>query len=425
MLLQTLNHSDEGISSTLAVNQLVGQLRGSGRSVLHMGFGEAPFPVHPRLAEALRRNATQKSYLPVAGLPALCDAVAQYYAGLSGVDTDQFDVMVGPGSKPLLFALQMSIPGDVLLPVPSWVSYGPQCDLLGQSIVPVSLEQGVAGLSIEAEEFRATIARARAAGLSPTKLLLNYPSNPTGLTVTEEALASIAAVCREEKIILIADEIYGRLDYEHKYRTALTHLPESTIVTTGLSKHLSLGGWRLGVTLIPKAMPGVFDTLCRIASELWSTVASPVQYAAIEAYAGHDDIEQFIHTTTDIHACVNRHISSRLCALGVDCTTPQGGFYTWPDLTRLLGHRYATSDELSRSLLQEQGIATLAGSAFGEDPNHLKLRLAGCDYDGAEALALWPQWGGDSSAFIERAAPNVAAALDAFAVFIGESLVQR
>ncbi len=203
MLQKNPNEQNEGISSTLAINQLVLKLRSNGGRVLHMGFGEAPFPVHPRLAEALRRHSAQKSYLAVAGLPALRDAVAQHYARLSGVDADTFDVIVGPGSKPLLFALQMSIPGDVLLPVPSWVSYEPQCALLQQNTIPVNMEQGTAGLSIDADELRSAISRARAAGLAPTKLLLNYPSNPTGLTVTDDALTSIAKVCREEKIILI------------------------------------------------------------------------------------------------------------------------------------------------------------------------------------------------------------------------------
>ncbi|MEP5566832.1 MAG: pyridoxal phosphate-dependent aminotransferase [Halioglobus sp.] len=408
----------DGISSTLAINQLVGQLRDNGRRVFHMGFGEAPFPVHPRLAEALRHNVAEKSYLPVAGLPELREAVAQHYASLTGIDTNTFDVIVGPGSKSLLFALQMSIPGDVLLPVPSWVSYAPQCSLLNQQLIPVELDLESTGLSIDSLALKNAIREARAAGLTPKKLLLNYPSNPTGLTITEEALACIAAVCREENIVLIADEIYGRLSYDHQYRTAAHHLPESTVVTAGLSKHLSLGGWRLGITLIPKALPGVFDEMCRVASELWSSVASPIQYAAIEAYQGHPDIETFIRDCTDIHACVNRYIAHRLRAMGADCPTPQGGFYTWPDFSELLGHTCETSDDLMQRLLSDQGVATLAGAAFGEAPSTLKLRLAGCDYDGGAALALWPALKANTEAFIHAAAPNVIAALDAIECFV-------
>ncbi|MCH9694136.1 MAG: pyridoxal phosphate-dependent aminotransferase [Gammaproteobacteria bacterium] len=421
MGLQNVNTPAGGVSSTLAINQVVDEIRRSGRRVFHMGFGESPFPVHPRLADALARNTSQKSYLPVAGLPALRVEVADHYAGLTGLDSGNFDVLVGPGSKALLFALQLAIPGDVLLPVPSWVSYAPQCRLINQNLVPVEMQLATTGLSIEASDLRATIRRARSKGLAPTKLLLNYPNNPTGLTVTSESLEAIAAVCRAESITLIADEIYGRLAYDHVYRTAARHLPESTIITTGLSKHLSLGGWRLGVTLIPKARRGVFDEMCRIASELWSSVASPIQYAAVEAYAGHADIEEFVKMSTDVHASINRYVAARLRALGANCHTPQGGFYTWPDFTDLLAGECGTSDELSQRLLQASNVAALAGSAFGESPQSLKLRIAGCDYDGASALKLWPSLGDDEQCFADAAAPNIVAALDAIAEFVGQT----
>jgi aspartate aminotransferase len=410
----------DDVSSTLAMNELVVQMRDSGRTVFHMGFGEAPFPAHPRLVESLRNHSTQKRYLPVAGLPALRSAVAGHYARLTGISTGDFDVMIGPGSKTLLFALQMCIPGDVLLPVPSWVSYAPQAALLHQNVIPVDVELSDAGLSIDAKTLRLVISKARADGMAPSKMILNYPSNPTGLTVSDAALASIAEVCRSEKIILIADEIYGRLAYDHRYRSAVGHLPESTVITTGLSKHLSVGGWRLGVSLIPKAAAGLFNDMCRVASETWSCVSTPIQYAAIDAYLEHPDIEDFVRQTTDIHACVNRYIAEKLRGLGAECHTPQGGFYNWPDFTTVLGHACDTSDELARRLLEEHGVATLAGSAFGERPDKLCLRLSGCDYDGGTALELWPALGKSPDEFVARAAPNVIAALGAIEKFVGE-----
>lgn len=410
----------DDVSSTLAMNELVVQMRDSGRTVFHMGFGEAPFPAHPRLVNALRDHSAQKRYLPVAGLPALRAAVAEHYARLAGINTDDYDVMVGPGSKTLLFALQMCIPGDVLLPVPSWVSYAPQAALLKQNVIPVELELSETGLSMDAGVLRQAIVQARANGLAPGKMILNYPSNPTGLTASDAALASIADVCRSEKIILIADEIYGRLAYDHRYRTVASHLPEATVITTGLSKHLSVGGWRLGVSLIPKAATGLFDDMCRVASETWSCVSTPIQYAAIDAYQEHADIEDFVRTSTDIHACVNRYIAGKLRALGAECHTPQGGFYNWPDFTKQLGDVCGTSDELAHRLLDEHGVATLAGSSFGERPDKLCLRLSGCDYDGKTALELWPALGKNADEFVARAAPNVVAALAAIEDFVAK-----
>ncbi len=410
----------DDISSTLAMNELVVKMRDSGRQVFHMGFGEAPFPAHPRLVKSLQDHSAQKRYLPVAGLPELRAAIAGHYAELAGINADDFDVLVGPGSKTLLFALQMCISGDVLLPVPSWVSYAPQAALLKQKVIPVALELADTGMSMDAEVLREAIAKARAAGMSPSKMILNYPSNPAGLTASDAALASIAEVCRAEKIILIADEIYGRLSYDHRYRSAASHLPESTVITTGLSKHMSVGGWRLGVALIPKAATGLFDDLCRVASETWSCVSTPIQYAAIDAYQGHADVEEFVRTTTDIHACVNRYIAGKLRALGAECHTPQGGFYNWPDFTQRLEGVCSTSSELAHRLLEEHGVATLAGSSFGERPDKLCLRLSGCDYDGGTALKLWPKLGKNSDEFVARAAPNVVAALSAIEGFVAQ-----
>ena len=403
------------------MNEQVVKLRKEGRRVLHMGFGEAPFPAHARLADALRLGAAEKRYLPVAGLPALQSAIKEHYAELTEIDADAYDVMIGPGSKALLYALQMCIPGDLLLPVPSWVSYAPQSEMLDRKTVPFDLTLSDAGLSVSPALLQKTIVNARAAGLAPTKMILNYPSNPTGLTIADDALASIAAVCRAENIVLIADEIYGRLAFDHRYRSAATHLPEATVITSGLSKHLSIGGWRLGISLVPKAIPGLFDSMCNVASEIWSCVATPVQVAAIEAYKGHADIEDFIRASTDIHACINRYIAERLRALGADCHTPQGGFYTWPDFTRTLGEHVGSSVVLATRLLEEHGVATLAGSSFGEQPDKLCLRLSGCDYDGGTALDLWTSLAGNESGFVSKAAPNVVAALDEIERFVEQN----
>lgn len=409
------------ISPTLAVNELVGRMRAAGRDILHMGFGEAPFPAHPRLQQALRDNAAAKEYLPIAGLPQLRAAIAEHQATLADIDMGAFDVMVGPGSKALLFALQMAIPGDILLPVPSWVSYSPQANMLSQQVVPVAADVTEDGFILKPAEIHRTIQRARSAGLNPTKLLINFPNNPTGLTIDDETLVAVADVCRETGLILISDEIYGRLSYDHRYRSAAKHFPEGTAVTTGLSKHLSLGGWRLGIALIPKAVAGLFENICHIASETWSCVATPVQLASVDAYASHADVEKYIAATTEVHACINRHIADELRRIGADCCTPQGGFYTWPDFGEILGHTCTSSENLARDLLEKYSVATLPGVAFGEAPETLRLRLSGCDYDGRRALKAWESCRGEENLFVQQAAPNIVTALQAIEEFVEQS----
>lgn len=413
------------ISPTLATNELVSRMRTSGRDILHMGFGQAPFPVHPRLRQALRDNAAAKDYLPIAGLPQLRSAIAEHQASHADIDMDAFDVVVGPGSKALLFALQMAIPGDILLPVPSWVSYSPQANLLGQQVIPVVADATEEGFILKPATIHHAVRGARSAGCNPTKLLINFPNNPTGLTIDDESLSAIADVCRETGLILISDEIYGRLSYDHRYRSAAKHFPQGTAVTTGLSKHLSLGGWRLGIALIPKAVAGLFENVCHIASETWSCVATPIQLASVDAYASHADVEKYIATTTDIHACINRHIAAELHRIGVDCCSPQGGFYTWPDFGAVLGDTYKSSEDLARDLLEQCSVATLPGVAFGEEPETLRLRLSGCDYDGRGALKAWKSCREEESVFVQQAAPNVVTALHAIKEFIERSRNSR
>ena len=374
------------LSPTLGINERVRALRAEGRRVHHLGFGESPFPAPPRLVEALAAHAHEKSYLPVAGLPALREAVAAHQSRLTGHDPADVDVLIGPGSKSLLFAIQMAIPGDLLLPVPSWVSYAPQAALLGQHVVPVPTRLDDAGYHLEPAALADAIAAARQGGRRPTKLLVNFPNNPAGMTLDARAIEGVAEVCRREDVVLISDEIYGRTSYDQRYRSAGPAYPEGTVVTSGLSKHLSLGGWRLGVALVPKARAGLFETLCHIASETWSCVAAPVQHAAIDAYAGHADVEDFVRDTTAIHALVNRHLAHGLRALGADCPLPQGGFYCWPDFTDRLGARFHGSGELAAALFEEASIASLPAFAFGERDARLALRLAACDYDGGVAL---------------------------------------
>lgn len=404
------------LSPTLAANEKVQALRAAGKQVFHMGFGQAPFPVHPRLREALKKHSHRQEYLGVAGLPELCEAVLNHQAALTGLDKSKFDVIVGPGSKLILYALQMAIEGDIMLPVPSWVSYAPQAALLGQHVVAVPTQTSGNTLKLTAASLESAFRDAKKAGLHPTKLLINFPGNPTGITIDTPELDSIASFCRSQNIILISDEIYGRLSFDGNYRSATSHFPEGAVVTTGLSKHLSLGGWRLGVGIIPRTIEGLHERLVQIASETWSCVSTPVQYAAIEAYQQHDDVEHYITQCRNIHEVVNTYIANSLNQLGFNCPAPAGAFYTWPDFSSVnttLG--LIDSKALADLLLDDYGVVTLPGSAFGEPAQHLRLRLSGCDYDGQHALNLLAQHGADNLAeHLDQLAPNVTGAIHQF-----------
>ena len=214
------------------------------------------------------------------------------------------------------------------------------------------------------------------------------------------------------------------LSFDGVYRSISKYAPEHTAVTTGLSKYMSLGGWRLGVGLIPKAVEGLHPLLCNIASETWSCVASPVQEAAMTVYEGHDDIEKYIADSRDIHKLVNTYIAQHLRDTGIECTLPQGGFYNFPNFNaykeQIHGLGVKTSRQLSEYLLEQYGIASIYGKACGAPRGELWLRLSGCDYRGGDVLDAYQAGETLDEDFIARNTPNVKAAVDTFREFIDD-----
>ncbi|MCK5374001.1 MAG: aminotransferase class I/II-fold pyridoxal phosphate-dependent enzyme [Alphaproteobacteria bacterium] len=420
----TLNCTSQKLklSPTLAANEAVSRLREQGQTILHMGFGQAPFPVPVRLKEALIKHASNNKYLPSIGLSELCEAVLSYYSDIIDVDPSTHDVIIAPGSKLILYAAQLAVKGDLLMPVPSWVSYEPQAKMLGTEVIKVSTQLDDEGYHINAEALRNTIIRAREEGKNPTKIILNYPNNPTGLTISEPELAAIAQVCIDEDIFIISDEIYGLVSYDGIYRSISKYAPDHTIVSTGLSKHMALGGWRVGLAIIPKSIEGLKDLMVCIASETWSCVPSPVQYAVLEAYKGHEDIENYVSDCCAIYDFVNTYIAKGLRDIGLTCSLPQGAFYLYPDFKDfrdvLLRKGVRTSEELEKYLLETHGLVTLNGTGFGEEPETLTLRLSGCDYDGDEVLNAYQNGEPLNADFIARHAPNINLSLEAFAACV-------
>lgn len=389
-------------SATLAINEQVTAMRKAGRDVYHLGFGESRFPVHPKLIDALRVNADKHAYLPGQGLPELRQAVAGYYQRQLKISIEPSQIIVAPGSKILLYALLLCIRGDLLLPSPSWVSYKPQAMLLGKRVlwIPTRVREGH---RVQPARVVDAIARARREGADPRILLLNSPHNPTGVIFQRRQLESVLAICRSEGITVVSDEIYALIPHvEQAHLSASQIFPEGTVLTGGLSKHLSLGGWRLGVGVVPNSVAGnrLMNALISVASETWSAVSGPIQFAAALAYSDDPEIERYRRACTQLHAIRTRYLFRQLTAAGVECATPGGAFYVYPCFGpwRLQLRRMGvyTSDQLASFLLSTLQMATLPGSEFGAPPQDLCLRLAtsyldfeGGDADGERLLAVF------------------------------------
>ena len=242
-------------SATLRINELSNQLRAEGKDIIKLGLGQSPFPVPERVVEALKAHAHEKDYLPVKGLRGLREAIAGYINRTERMRCTWEDVLIGPGSKELLFMLQLAYYGDLLIPRPSWVAYAPQARIIGRSVhwLPTHAENN---WQLTAEELDIIC---RDDPSRPRILILNYPSNPTGCTYTDDQLLAIANVARKYKLILLSDEIYGEVHFEGKHKSIARYYPEGTIISTGLSKWAGAGGWRLGTFIFPPELRPLLD----------------------------------------------------------------------------------------------------------------------------------------------------------------------
>jgi aspartate aminotransferase len=374
-------------SPTLASRERANQLGREGKRIYRLELGQSPFPVPHVVVEALRANATEKDYLPVRGLAELRRAVADYHRRRHGLSRGEDDVLVGPGSKELMFLLLYCFSGEFLVPTPAWVSYMPQARLAGRKLRLLPTRAGE-GYRLRPETLDAVCRDDRNA---PRLLVLNYPSNPTGCTYSAADLRELAEVCRKYEIIVLSDEIYGELRFDGEHGSLAAFYEEGTILSGGLSKWCGAGGWRLGTFSFPPGLRWLADAIAAMGSETYSSTSAPIQYAAVRAFRSGAEIEDYLQRVRRILAGLLGWSASQLRAAGLELPDAAGGFYLFPDFERWrpkLAARGIRSDaELTARLLQDAGVSALPGRHFGMDEASLHVRLALVDFDGSRALA--------------------------------------
>ena len=375
------------LSPTLAANELMAARKQRGEPVLPMAFGEAGLPAHPALRLALAEATGRTGYGPVAGQVGLREAAAGYWQR-RGLDTDPAAIVCGPGSKALLFGLMLAIGGDVAVPRPSWVSYAAQASLIGAQPHFVDIRPGQGGVP-DPDRLGDAVRAARAAGRELRSVILTLPDNPTGTLASPATIRALCRVADEHDLIIISDEIYRDLVHPETepFTSPAAMAPGRTIVTTSLSKGLALGGWRIGVARLPGGEQArllrrrLRDRLVGIGSEIWSAPAAPIQQAAAYAFSEPPELAERIALSRRLHGQVARAVARRFTAAGADVPPPVGAFYLYPDFgpvrDELQGrHGVKTSDDLAALLLRRYGMGVLPGSAFGDDPGALRLRVA-------------------------------------------------
>ncbi len=206
----SLNVRGMGPSATLSLNERCRELRRQGHTVCNFGLGQSPFPIPPTVVEALRASAAENDYLPVKGLRELRGAVAEYHRRQDQVEVHPDGVIIGPGSKELMFLVQVAYYGEIIIPTPCWVSYMPQARIIGRKVSRVH-SSAKNGWKVTAQHFLRSFEMVHD-DYRPRLLVLNYPANPTGLTYTVDELKEIAEVARRFHAIVLSDEIYAHLD---------------------------------------------------------------------------------------------------------------------------------------------------------------------------------------------------------------------
>lgn len=386
----SLNMDVRGLeqSATLVINDRSKKLAAEGRKVFKLGLGQSPFPVPHPVVEALKYHAHEKGYLPAKGLPELRAAVADFHRRHDKVDRSAEDVLVGPGSKELMFLLQLVYYGELIVPTPCWVSYVPQAKMLGRRVTlihtnfedrwRITAEKLERRISMDRDQYR------------PRILMLNYPGNPEGCTYTADELKDLAEVARKFQVILLSDEIYGQLHFEGEHISVARYYPESTIISSGLSKWCGAGGWRLGTFTFPPDLQWLLDAMAVAASETFTSVCSPIQCASVTAFTGSEEIEHYLAHARRILSALGKRCARMLQDGRIRVHFPSGGFYLFLDFSplseKLLARGIGASKTLCERLLADTGVAILPGESFGRPCEELTARMAYVDFDGGEAM---------------------------------------
>ena len=252
------------------INQTSRHMELKGETIFKFGFGQSPFRIPQDIVEELKNNAHKNKYLPMQGLFELREAVAKYTSKKKNNKYKPDNVIIGPGSKELMFLLHLIFDGEIILPAPSWVSYAPQA-ILGRNKTQILKTKRENNWFPTGKEIEEIILRDEKKNYL---LFLNSPNNPSGQVC--EKLDEIANIAKKYKLIILSDEIYSELTFKDNYRSISSFCPEKTIISTGLSKWCGAGGWRLGYFIIPDALNDLSKMINVLASETFSAVSATI-----------------------------------------------------------------------------------------------------------------------------------------------------
>ncbi len=384
-------------SSTLVINEKSKELISKGKKVFQFGFGQSPFPVPEKIVDTLKKNAYRKEYLPIQGLPELREKISKYLFKRTGNDYPKENILITPGSKEAMLLIHIAFNGEIIIPAPGWVSYEPQAEIGTNKVHWLETNR----LNNWFPTGKALEKKIKSIGKNKNIILiLNSPNNPSGTVCNN--LEELAKIAKKFKILVLSDEIYTDLTFSNEYESISKYYPELTFITGGLSKWCGAGGWRLGFLAVPKKLKEFLKSLKSLASESYSTVNTPTQFASVEAYA--NDHEQYKFKVKAILKAVGNFVYNNLKSNKVLIAPPQGAFYLMPEFKN---RKYNSSSKLCEAILNETGVALLPGSDFGFKPKKMITRLSYTDFDGNAFYKNITNCGLIDDDMIKKFAPNV------------------
>ena len=384
-------------SATLAINEKSKRLIKNGKKIYRFGFGQSPFQIPEKIVETLKINAHRKEYLPIQGLPELREKISKYLQRRTGVGYSKDNILITPGSKEAMLLMHVTFNGEIITPAPSWVSYEPQAEIGTNKVhwLETSRENNWFPTANELENKLKTLGKNK-----NLILILNSPNNPSGTICNN--LKELAKISKKYNLIILSDEIYTDLSFDNSYDSISKYYPGSTFISGGLSKWCGAGGWRLGFLAVPNGMKDFMKSLKSLASESYSTVNTPTQFAAVEAYKGN--YENYKLKVRGILSAVGTYVYNNLKSNKVLINPPQGAFYLMPEFKN---KKYKTSSKLCEAILNETGVAMLPGSDFGFNPKRMLTRLSYTDFDGFEFFKNISNYNSISEEMVKTYAPNV------------------
>jgi len=360
-------------STTLAITAKAKELKEQGIDVIGLGAGEPDYNTPQNILDAALKsmNDGHTKYTPAGGLPALKKAIINKLLRDQGLTYEPSEILIGIGAKHVLYTLfqvLLNEKDEVIIPIPYWVSYPEQVKLAGG--IPVYVE-GTAE-----QHYKVSASQIKQAITEKTRaIIINSPSNPTGMLYSENELKEIAEVCKAAGIWIISDEIYEKLIYGNEKHVSIAQTSddakERTIIINGVSKSHSMTGWRIGYAAGNKQ---VITAMTDLASHSTSNPVTTSQYAAMEAYNGPQNTVEEMRVAFESRLEI---IYPKLAAIpGFRVLKPQGAFYLLPDVTEAAQRTgYDSVDAFAEALLTEANVAVIPGSGFGA-PSTIRLSYA-------------------------------------------------